>query len=107
MVNVAGYEHNNFRGTDAIISNLFCQKLQACIERIYLIHKSAQSITRSLSILSGVRNVICESNHARLMHQMNNSVASIFGFEKCAILFKQCTGPNLYNIYTDDIEELA
>lgn len=107
MIHVMGYEHNCFKGEDSRIVNLYCQYLQSCIERVYLIYKSNSNIKRSLQITHGMKDVLAECNHALLLNKINTTIAKLFGFEKAAVLFKQSNGPNLYDIIADDLEDLA
>lgn len=66
MINIQGYPHHNFRGQDALLMNLLCSQVQSAVEKYYLTFKAKENIMRSLKVLSDMRPILAETNHARL-----------------------------------------
>jgi len=62
---------------------------------------------RSLDIMRYIRPLLAERNHAKIQMFFNADLAKLFGYQKIAILFKHETGPNLYCIIAEELEELV
>jgi len=107
LIHIQGYDHNEFRGRDAQLLNMFTHFLQTIIEKYFFNLKSKECYARSLKVLIDIRPVLAETNHAMLFHKLNECLPRLFGFKKAAVLLKQAYGMQLYNVAVEDPEVLA
>ena len=50
---------------------------------------------------------MAEKNYAKIQMYFNQKMASLFGYQRIAILFKHVQGPNLFSIISDNLDELS